>query len=179
MAPPPSTRLTADERRLQILGFAREEFAATGLHGTSTEVIAQRAGVSQPYLFRLFGTKKGLFMACVERGFDHVAEVFANAAEGAQRGHELEAMALGYAQLLQDRQELLAQMQAYAACADPEIRELVRARFAALWRLVERLSGAPGDDIRAFFAKGMLMNVAAAVDLPEIAHDDEWAGAEP
>ena len=179
MPPSPSTRLTADERRLQILGFAREEFAATGLHGTSTERIAKRAGVSQPYLFRLFGTKKQLFMACIERGFDHVAEVFTNAADAAQRGQELEAMGLGYAQLLQDRQELLAQMQAYAACADPEIRELVRARFAALWRHAERLSGAPAEDIRAFFAKGMLMNVAAAVDLPEIAHDDAWAGAEP
>ena len=42
---------------------ARAAFARGGLHGTSTEEIAEAAGISQPYLFRLFGTKKRLFVA--------------------------------------------------------------------------------------------------------------------
>ena len=64
---PTATRMTADERREAILEAARGEFASTGFHGTSTETIAERAGISQPYLFRLFGTKKELFIASVRR----------------------------------------------------------------------------------------------------------------
>ena len=53
-----ATRKTADERRVEILEAARAEFALKGLYGASTDTIARRAGLSQPYLFRLFGTKK-------------------------------------------------------------------------------------------------------------------------
>ena len=50
------TRMTADERRDAIVAAGVEEFAAGGLVGASTEAIAKRAGVSQPYVFQLFGT---------------------------------------------------------------------------------------------------------------------------
>ncbi len=50
----------ASQRREQVLAVAEEEFAATGLHGTSAETIARRAGISQAYVFRIFGTKKQL-----------------------------------------------------------------------------------------------------------------------
>src|SRR5919205_743384 len=69
---PKHTRMSAAERRGEILEAAVAEFAHRGLHGTSTETIAARAGVSQPYLFRLFGTKKDLFLAAVGRGFDQI-----------------------------------------------------------------------------------------------------------
>jgi len=71
---------SADVRREEILEAARAEFSIGGLHGTSTEDIARRAGVSQPYIFRLFGTKKELFLETVRRGFRHVLEVFQEAA---------------------------------------------------------------------------------------------------
>ena len=61
------TRSTAAERRDAVLRAAQVAFARGGLHGTSTEEIAEAAGISQPYLFRLFGTKKKLFVASVER----------------------------------------------------------------------------------------------------------------
>ncbi len=78
-------------------------------------------------------------------------------------------MGKAYVELLADRELLLAQMQTYAACGDEEIRTVVRRRWGELYRTVERLSGAPADEVRAFFATGMLLNVAAAIDLPEIA----------
>ena len=59
------TRSTAQERRAELLAAALSEFAIGGLHGTSTEAIAKRAGISHAYLFRLFGTKKQLFIAIV------------------------------------------------------------------------------------------------------------------
>src|SRR2546423_8266798 len=163
------SRMSADQRREEILETAVADFAIGGLHGTSTEVVAQRAGISQPYLFRLFGTKKELFLACIGRCFDRTEGAFRAAAEGAESGAPLEAMGNAYVELLADRELLLSQMQTYAACGDEEIRAVVRRRWGELYRTDERLSGAPADDVRAFFATGMLLNVAAAIDLPEIA----------
>jgi AcrR family transcriptional regulator len=163
-------------RREEIIEAARREFAYGGLHGTSTEDIADRAGVSQPYLFRLFGTKKDLFIASAGRCFARVLHAFRDAAEGKSREDAKRAMGEAYAQLLADRELLLGQMQIYAACSDPEIREAARAGFAELYRFVEAATGASAVEIRDFFAKGMLMNVAAAMDLPEIATEDgSWA----
>ena len=77
---PTAVRMSAEERREAILEAARLEFASTGFHGTSTETIAERAGISQPYLFRLFGTKKELFVASVRRCFRETLETFQRAA---------------------------------------------------------------------------------------------------
>jgi AcrR family transcriptional regulator len=167
------TRLSAEERRRAIVEVAREEFALRGLHGTSTERIAERAGVSQPYLFRLFGTKKDLFIACVEAGFGHVLELFREAASGATREEALDAMGKSYGQLLRDRTELLAQLQAYAACEDDDIRDAVRRGYADLYRFVASASGADEEALRRFFAFGMLMNVVAAMDLTSLS--EGWA----
>jgi AcrR family transcriptional regulator len=59
------SRITAGERRERVLEAALTAFAAGGLDGTSTQDIARRAGISQAYLFRLFPTKKALFLAVV------------------------------------------------------------------------------------------------------------------
>jgi len=169
-------RKSAEVRREEILGAAMKEFAHGGLHGTSTEKIAQRAGISQPYLFRLFGTKKELFIASSKRGFDRVLDAFREAAEGKTGDEAMLAMGKAYDQLLADRERLLGQLQMYAACSDPEIRDATRAGFAELFRYVEQASGKSTLEIRDFFAMGMLMNVAAAMDLPQICgEDDTWA----
>src|SRR5437870_11064570 len=112
-------RKTKEERREEILDAALEEFAARGLHGASTEDIARRAGISQPYIFRLFGTKKELFKATVSRCFRETLEIFQRAAEGKRGEEALKAMGDAYIEkLLGDRTRLRAQMQAYAACND-------------------------------------------------------------
>ena len=165
-------RMSAAERRELVLDAAVAEFAAHGLAGTSTENVARQAGISQPYLFRLFPTKKALFLELVDRCFRRVSDAFI-AAAGDRTGEEaLMAMADAYEQLLDDRILLLLQMQAYAACDDPEIRAATRAGFKKLWELVERLTGLPFQTVVDFFAIGMLMNVAAAMDLPSV--DERW-----
>jgi AcrR family transcriptional regulator len=176
MAIQAAERKSAEVRREEILEAAMDEFAHGGLHGTSTEKIAQTAGISQPYLFRLFGTKKDLFIASSTRCFDRVLEAFREAAEGKTGDEAMLAMGKAYGQLLVDRQRLLGQLQMYAACSDPEIRDATRAGFAELFRYVEQASGKSTLEIRDFFAMGMLMNVAAAMDLPQICkEDDTWA----
>ena len=164
--------MPAAERREMVLEAAVAEFAAHGLAGTSTEDVARQAGISQPYLFRLFPTKKALFLALVDRCFRRVEDTFV-AAAGDRTGDEaLDAMADAYERLLDDRTMLLLQMQAYAACDDPEIREVTRAGYKKLWELTERLTGLPFQRVVDFFAVGMLMNVAAAMDLPAV--DERW-----
>ena len=166
-------RKSSEERREEILDAALVEFADRGLHGASTEAIAKRAGISQPYVFRLFGTKKALFTAVTARCFRQTHELFARAAEGKARAEALEAMGRAYvARLRDDRTQLLAQMQAYAACDDPEIRDVVRNGYGDLVAYVERVSGAPAEEVSAFFAKGMLLNVIASMGLGE--SEEPW-----
>jgi AcrR family transcriptional regulator len=172
-------RMSADERREQVLEAGAVEFAAGGLAGTSTEDVARRAGISQPYLFRLFPTKKKLFLALVERCYQRVGATFTTAAEGLTGDAATEAMGNAYAELLRDRTMLLLQMQAYAACEDPDIRDATRTGYKSLWELVERESGLPYDKVVEFFAYGMLLNAAAAMDLPAVDERwTEWAGRE-
>jgi AcrR family transcriptional regulator len=166
-------RKTAEVRREEIVEAAFAEFAQRGLHGTSTDAIARRAGVSQPYLFRLFGTKKELFLAAVDRCFRVTLETFLRASEGKRGEEALDAMGEAYVELLSDRQKLLMQMQAHAASDDPEVREVVRRNFGDLVEFIERVSGAEPKRVTEFVSFGMLLNVVAAMDL---LHDEHgWA----
>jgi AcrR family transcriptional regulator len=172
------TRKSAEERREEILAAAMRHFAIGGYHGTSTEGIAREAGISQPYLFRLFRTKKELFLACTDRANGMVREVFERAAESAPEGEVLRTLGRAYTeQLLPDRHAVLMQMQGYAATSDPEIQEHVRACYGRLVADVTQLSGAAPEDVWTFFAHGMLLNVIAALDLQAIAADDPWAAS--
>lgn len=176
MAATATRRKSAEERREELVAVALRHFAEGGYHGTSTEAIAREAGISQPYLFRLFGTKKDLFLACEDRHHELLARVFARAAEGAPADERLERMGRAYREeLLPDRHALLFQMQSYAACSDPEIRAYVRRLYGDLVREVARLAEASLDEVWTFFANGMLLNVIASLDLEAIAGEDEWA----
>ncbi len=172
-----TTRISKEERRHEIIEAATREFAIGGLNGTPVGAIAKQVGVSQPYLFQLFGTKKALFIAAVQRTFERTVAVFRTAA--AEAGEEagpaeiLMEMGAAYQRLLDDRSLLLMQMQAYAACADEEIRDVVRDEMLRLVNFVQSASGAPEAAIREWLAYGMLMNVVAAMDLTEV-HAD-WA----
>jgi AcrR family transcriptional regulator len=158
-------RKSAAERREEIVGIAYRHFAAGGFNGTSTEAIAREAGVSQPYLFRLFRTKRELFLACSDRCYEQVAEVFREAAESAEGDERMSAMGHAYeAKLLPDRHALMFQMQSHAT-GDPEIHAHVRDGFNELRRTVAELAGVPEAETWRFFADGMLMNVVAMLDL--------------
>ena len=170
-----STRLSAAERRDDVLDAALVEFAERGLVGTSTEDIARRAGISQPYLFRLFGTKKVLFTATVTRCFRETLEMFQRAAEGKRGEEALHAMGEAYvAELVTgDRVRLRAQLQAYAACDDPDIQAVVRNGYGDLVAYAQRVSGLPAQEISRFFATGMLLNVLASMQV--MTDPEPWA----
>jgi AcrR family transcriptional regulator len=163
-----TVRLNAEERKESVIVEATREFAAHGYAGTSTMAIAKRVGVSQPYLFQLFGTKKELFISAVSECFGRVRSRFEEVArqarvESADPQHILHAMGSAYCDLLRDREMLRLQLQAYAACDDPDIGRMVRQEWTALYDSVGRASGADEDALHHWFAEGMLISVAAAV----------------
>src|SRR3954454_12659533 len=133
---PASSRRSAGERRDQLVRAAVPAFALGGLHGTAVSSVTAAVGVTQPYAFSLFGTKKGLFLAAIEHGFDHLETTFRAAAAGRDGDEAMRAMGEAYMALLEDRDWLLLQLQAYAACSDDDVREVVRRRYAALYGLV-------------------------------------------
>src|ERR1700681_4092542 len=159
-----ATRQTAQERRISVLRAAMAEFAKGGYAGTSTEAIATRAEISQPYLFRLFGTKRELFIATMGLMHARIEEAFRTAAQGRSGREAMAAMGQAYQVLLGERDLLLVQLHAFAASEDEEIRRAAREGLRRLWMVVGELTGLGDEDLRAFFAQGMLLNVMAAVD---------------
>ncbi len=169
--------MSAEERRESVVRAAYAEFAHTGYHGTSTETIARRVGVSQPYLFRLFPGKQALFRAVAERCFDVMRSTFEEASDGLGGEEAKDAMAEGYANLILDRDVLLMQMQLYVTAASgehPELADLIRGRWTGLWDFVRGRTGADDEELARFFGAGMLINVLVSLGLP--AHDRCWSG---
>ncbi|MEU6165399.1 TetR/AcrR family transcriptional regulator [Streptomyces tanashiensis] len=166
-------RMSAEERRESVIRAAMREFARGGYHGTSTEAIARRVGVSQPYLFRLFPGKKAIFLAASERCLTDTRRVFEEAAEGLSGEEALHAMANAYTRLIAEQPDrLLMQMQVYVAVAaaeeagDHEFGEAVRAGWMELWETVHLPLGADVNETTTFLAYGMLINTLVAMGFP-------------
>ncbi len=171
------------------------EFALGGLHGTPVDRIARRVGVAQPYVFSLFASKRELFLAAVERGFDLVKETFTQVAAAfdprvtVDDADVLLEMGHSYVELLHSHRDyLMLQHQSFAACNDPEIRDRVRGLYAGLVTQVERIAaeaaqrhGEPvptSEQIDEFFRYGMWLNVAAAMGVEDLSAGCEWVRAE-
>ena len=169
-----SARRSAGERREDIVVEAIRHFARSGYSAASTEAIARDAGISQPYLFRLFGTKKELFLACHGRMHERILAAFRRAADGVEPAARLLAMGGAYIEMLEDRDALLFQMQSYAACADPEIRERVRTRYVELVADIGRIAEAEAADVWLFCSTGMLLNVVASLELEAVGREEPW-----
>ncbi len=167
--------MTGQQRRVQILTFAEAEFAALGLHGASTESIAHRAGITQAYVFRLFGTKRQLFLECVGAAFERLRLALLATVGDAKGIEALSAMGVEYDAMLADRTTLLLQLQGFAAAAagDDEVRDAVRVSFGRLWESVADSALLDPVTIKSFLAFGMLLNTNAALGLAEV--DERWA----
>ncbi|MBT2210344.1 TetR/AcrR family transcriptional regulator [Actinomadura sp. NEAU-AAG7] len=161
-------RMSAEERREMAIEAALVEFGQTGYNGTSTSVIAERVGVSQPYLFRLFPTKRALFLAAAERCFDDIEAMMRDAAGGLYGVEALRAMSTAYRWTLSERPVLLRfQLKLYAAAVhDEEVSRLGHVRWARLWRLITELSGGEPEEVLRFVAVGLLANVLTLFDVP-------------
>ncbi|MEU6892935.1 TetR/AcrR family transcriptional regulator [Streptomyces sp. NPDC046557] len=166
-------RMSAEERRESVIRAAMHEFARGGYYGTSTEVIAKRVGVSQPYLFRLFPNKQAIFVAAVARCTEDIRIVFEEAAEGRTSEEALHSMGDAYLRLIAEHPDKL-QMQLQAgltvaaaeAAGEAEFGEMVRAGWMRLWDTVHLALGADIGQTTDFMAHGMLINTLTALGFP-------------
>src|SRR3954468_22886846 len=71
-----ASRMSAEDRRELVLEAGTRAFAHGGYHGTSTDAVAKEAGVSQPYVVRIFGTKLDLFLEVFERAVGRIKAAF-------------------------------------------------------------------------------------------------------
>lgn len=177
MTPKAATRTlsTAEERREALVEAAIPIFAERGFRSASTIEIARGAGISQAYLFRLFPTKVELFVAVCAATRTRMLEVFRSAAKSRDEGTPaMQAMGHAYRDLLEgDRDLLLIQLQSQVTSGEPEIAASMRQTFGELYALVAELAEAGEDEMRNFFASGMLMNVMAAIGARELG--EPWA----
>lgn len=163
-----ATRQSSDSRRTALIAAALPAFAQAGLHGTAVSAVTDAVGITQPYAFSLFGTKKGLFLAAVEHCFDMVASLFRSSVEGVAPDERVHAMASAYDELLQDRTVLQFQLQCYASAGDPEVRAVVGRRMAELFELFQEVGGMSVEEARTFLATGMLCNLSVMLELPQL-----------
>ncbi|MEU7499415.1 TetR/AcrR family transcriptional regulator [Streptomyces griseofuscus] len=159
-------RQTAEQRRDAVLRSAVTEFGRFGEDGASTMAISQGAGISQSYLFRLFPSKRALFLAAVERAFDETEAALRGGASGSSTLDELRQR---YAELLSGtgRDLLYLQLHVYArSLEDPECQEIGRRGFLRLSRAVAELTQAPAGQVLNLFAHATLWSVLAVLGLP-------------
>ena len=160
-----SPRMSAEERREQVIGEAIAVFARFGYEGATTAAIAARVGVTQPYLFKLFPTKKDLFLAASRRNMVDTLNFLRDAAGGLTGRDALGAMGEAYSEKLKsDRSWLQMQLQSYSACEDEDIQRQTRHCLQDLWNGISALAtGVSIEEVVTFFATGMFCNVIAAV----------------
>src|SRR5690606_34498401 len=72
-------RMRAEDRRELVLTAATAVFGERGYVGATTDAVARAAGVSQPYVVRMFGSKEALFLAVLGRALDRLLETFRTA----------------------------------------------------------------------------------------------------
>jgi AcrR family transcriptional regulator len=155
-------RLTAAERSEEVLQAAVQAFGASGYAGTKTDEIARLAGVSQPYVIRLFGTKQQLFLAAVQAVCDRVEQSLRDAAE---ESPDLASLGNAYEMLMDERELLLVLLHGLSASGQPAIGDVVRERFGGIYRLVRELTGASPTEAREFLCTGMLLTVMSAMQV--------------
>jgi AcrR family transcriptional regulator len=164
----PRPRLSADERREQVVAAAIVEFAQQGYQAASTAAIARRAGISQPYIYALFPSKQDVFIAVHDEVTGRIRRAFTEAASrGSSPAEKLDRMGEVYPELIADRDALRAQLHTYAT-GDPIIQAHAARAYRDLYNEVIRLSGATAAEVSLFFACGMLANVTIALGLDDI-----------
>jgi AcrR family transcriptional regulator len=175
---PRGARMSGEERRDLVLAAATRCFARTGFAGTSTDAVAKEAGVSQPYVVRIFGTKQALFLEAFARAGRAVLEAFAAVVDdGFDPADEDDRARLGaaYTALLADRDLMLVMLHGFAAGDNAEIGARAREAMGEISALL-RGTGMSAEEVRDFVAQGMLLTVLMAMRAPE--HHAEVPGME-
>lgn len=156
--------MSAEDRRTVVLAAATKAFAKGGFAGTSTDAVAREAGVSQPYVVRLFGSKRDLFLAVFGQTCDRIRSTFAEVIADRfdpESEEDRERLGHSYTALLQDRDMLRVMMHGFST-DDPEVSRVARSWMGAIFELLHG-AGWPEERVRDFIAQGMLLNVLLSI----------------
>jgi AcrR family transcriptional regulator len=156
--------MKAEDRRELILVAATRVFGDTGYVGTTTDDIARAAGVSQPYVVRMFGTKQKLYLEVLGRALATLLATF-RAALSEESDVELGTrLGVAYAGMASDRSGLLLSlMHAFVLGGEPEIGYAARCGFLDVYTFLRDEAGFPAEQATQFLAYGMLMNTLIGV----------------
>jgi AcrR family transcriptional regulator len=163
--PEAGKRLSSDERRRQILHAALAVFGARGYEGATTDEVARAAGVSQPYVVRLFGSKENLFLAAIEDALARMLAAFRAALADGDDETAGKRIGQAYVDLLAVRGLHQTLANAYLMGSHPVIGPAARSGFAAVWRFSRDELGLDADEARAFMAEGMLISTMIGLRL--------------
>ncbi len=171
-SPAAAERIPAGERREQILAAASRVFGERGYVGATTDQVAQAAGISQPYVVRMFGSKENLFVEVLERALDKLVLAFRAAiADSTAAGENVEQrgarIGAAYADLISDRGILLSLMQGFIMGHDPVVGEHARTGFLTIYGILRDEAGLEPDDVVDFLAHGMLFNTLIAMKMTD------------
>jgi len=167
-------RMKAEERRELILEAATAVFGESGYVGTTTDRVAKAAGVSQPYVVRMFGTKEQLFLEVLQRALTRLLAEF-RAVLAAGTDDLQDRLALAYVELLRDRGLLLSLMHGFVLGADPVIGPAARHGFLDVYRFLREEAGFGPEDAQRFLEGGMMLNTLVGLRMSDDFDDDPWA----
>ena len=174
----PARRMPAHQRQQEILEAAVMAFAESGYFAATTDQIARIAGVSQPYVVRMFGSKPALFIAAHNYVVDRIESAFRAGVENRDESlSPMKALELAYLGLIPDRNLLRMIQHSFTMGADPQFGPPVRDCLVRIYRLVRELTGATPEEINAFVAHGLLINTLVTVQMQEIDEIDPTTAA--
>ncbi|MEJ1230187.1 MAG: TetR/AcrR family transcriptional regulator [Galbitalea sp.] len=163
----PVTRMASDERRQLVLAAATTVFGQRGYAGATTDQVATAAGVSQPYVVRMFGTKEKLFLAVLQRALETLMAAFRRALAEDSDEPIGRRMGMAYADLLSDRGLLLSLMHGFVLGSDPEIGRVARCGFLEVYKFLKDEAGFSPEDASEFLAHGMMLNTLVGIRMTD------------
>jgi TetR/AcrR family transcriptional regulator len=174
----PVGRIPASERRAQILEAARGLFGAQGYHGTTTDQIASAAGISQPYVVRMFGSKQALFLEVLHETLAVLLDAWrTTVADLGPDDDPAHAIGEQFVDLAATRGLHTMLLQAFVSGAEPAIGAAARAGFLEIYRFLRDEAGLPDERVQGFLGSGMIFSVMLAIDMPMLNDQDDDAAA--
>jgi TetR/AcrR family transcriptional regulator len=167
--------MKAEERRELILEAATGVFGNFGYHGATTDQVAKAAGVSQPYVVRMFGTKEKLFLCVLSRALELMLLAFRAALAEPDEVDLTRRLGRAYVGLLSDRGLLLSLMHGFVLGNDPEIGTHARHGFLQVYEFLRTEAGMSTLQAHDFLASGMLANTLLAVRMSDVFDTDTSA----
>jgi len=164
---------TTANRKADIISAAIEVFAEIGYFRATTAQVAERAKISQPYIFRFFSTKEALLLTALEVSWTRVLDSFRKVVESASSEQLETGLIRAYEDILNSyKNEVLLQMQAQTI-QEESIRETMRNGYGEVRQMVLdafRAAGIPKAEERTmlFLARGVLCNISVALAMPEL-----------